>query len=169
MSATTAGRHTHGDTATSSMAARAAAGAVSGMVAGVVFAMLAMAYAVVMGMGLWAPPRMIATIAGFEMGSAFAAGAVVAGLAIHMVLSAMYGAAFAAVAARLDRTVLLMAGVLFGLALYMVNFHVMTQFEQFAAFRMMTGNWFEIVIHGVYGVLLAAGIAAWRSRHTVRH
>lgn len=143
---------------------RIASGAVWGIVAGVVFAMMSMVYGAVAGPGLWAPPRMIATMVGFEMGASFAAVPVMLGLGIHMMLSALYGAAFAVVAGGLERTALLVGGLAFGIVLYVVNFHVMTQLEPFAAFRMMTGNWFEIAVHGVYGLILAIGIVATRRR-----
>lgn len=167
MSSTLAGTrpHAHGRR---HVVSRLAVGAISGIVAGIVFAMMAMAYAWATGDGLWAPPRMIGTIAGFEMGGTFAAMPVMAGMAIHMMLSAGYGAAFALVAAGLQRTTLIVAGIVAGLALYVVNFHVMARFEPFTTFQMMAGNWFEILIHAVYGLLLVAGIVAWRSRDAAR-
>lgn len=83
-----------------------------------------------------------------------------------MMLSALYGAAFAVVAGGLSRSALLVAGLLFGLALHVVNFHVMARLELFSAFQMMAGNWFEIAVHGVYGVIVAMGVIVWRERGT---
>ncbi len=140
---------------------RAIAGGVSGIVAGLVFAVLSMIYAAVAGPGAWAPPRMIATILGFEMAPTFAAVPVLAGVALHMLLSAGYGAVFALVMGSAARGVILAAGVAFGLVLYAVNFHGFAQLEQFAAFRMMAGNWFEIAVHAVFGLLTAAGYVWW--------
>lgn len=144
---------------------RAAAGAVAGVVAGLVFAVLSMIYAAVAGPGVWAPPRMIATILGFEMAPVFAAVPVVVGLVLHMMLSAVYGAVFAVVMGSAGRVLVLAAGIAFGLALYVLNFHVFAQFEQFATFGMMAGNWFEIAVHAVFGLLLAAGYLGWRGKH----
>lgn len=144
---------------------RAAAGAVAGIVAGVVFLVLSMIYTAVVGPGVWAAPRMIATIVGFEMAPVFAAVPVIVGLILHFLLSAVYGAVFALVMGSAGRAVVLAAGIVFGLALYVINFHVFTQLEQFATFRMMAGNWFEITVHAVFGLVLAAGYLAWRDRH----
>ncbi len=145
---------------------RALAGALWGAVAGVVFAMLSMLYAAVVGPGVWAPPRMIATIVGFEMAPVFAAAPVIVGLALHMMLSALYGAVFALVIGTAGRAVILAAGIAFGLALYVLNFHVFAQLEHFATFRMMAGNWFEIAVHAVFGLLLAAGYLSWRGKQS---
>ncbi len=146
---------------------RVLAGAVAGVVAGVIFAVLSMIYAAVAGPGVWAPPRMIATILGFEMAPAFAVAPVVAGLALHMLLSAGYGGVFALVVGSAARNVVLAAGVAFGLALYVVNFHGFAQLEHFATFRMMAGNWFEIAVHAVFGLLTAAGYVWWRGEQSL--
>ncbi len=146
---------------------RAIAGALSGVAAGVVFMVLSMIYAAVVGPALWAPPRMIATIVGFAMAPAFGAAAVAVGLGLHMMLSALYGAVFAVAMGSARRAVVLAAGLVFGLALYVVNFHGFAQIDQFAAFRMMAGNWFEIAVHAVFGVLLAAGYLWWRGEQSL--
>ncbi len=143
---------------------RLIAGVVAGLSAGVVFALLSMLYAGLSGPGAWAPPRMIATILGFEMAPPFALVPVIAGLALHMVISAAYGGFFALAAGFLPGSLLLAAGVVFGLALYVINFHVIAQFEHFAVFGMMAGNWFEIAVHAVFGLLLAAGYSWWCDR-----
>ncbi len=143
---------------------RAIAGAIAGVGAGIVFLLLSMIYAAIVGPGVWAPPRMMATIVGFEMAPVFAAIPVVVSLALHMVLSALYGAVFALLMGSAGRGIVLLAGLVFGLALYVLNFHVFAQLEQFAAFRMMAGNWFEIAVHVVFGLLLAAGFLSWRAK-----
>jgi uncharacterized membrane protein YagU involved in acid resistance len=132
---------------------------------GIVFAVVSMIYAAAAGPGAWAPPRMIATILGFEMAPVFAAVPVVVGLVLHIILSAIYGAVFAVVIGSAARALVLAAGIAFGLALYVANFHVFAQLEQFATFRMMAGNWFEITVHAVFGLLLAVGYLRWRSHH----
>jgi hypothetical protein len=159
--------HTHPTAATEvDTGRRVLVGVVAGVLAGIIFALLSMVYAAVAGPGLWAPPRMIATILGFEMAPTFAVVPVVAGLALHMMISAVYGAAFVFAAGSLRGGALLAAGMVFGLALYVVNFHVFAQLEHFAAFEMMAGNWFEIAVHALFGVLLAGGYAAWRERRS---
>ena len=159
--------HAHSTAATELDAKqRVLVGAGAGVLAGIIFALLSMVYAAVAGPGVWAPPRMIATILGFEMAPAFALVPVVAGVALHMMISAAYGAVFALAAGSIRGSVLLAAGIVFGLVLYVVNFHVFTQLEQFAAFRMMAGNWFEIAVHALFGALLAGGYAWWRDRRS---
>lgn len=142
-------------------------GALAGLGAGMAFAIASMLYAYVQGPGLWAPPRMIATILGFEMAASFALVPVILGLILHFMLSAGYGAAFALVLSPLRSGMLLAAGAAYGLVLYVVNFHGFTQLEQFAAFRMMAGNWFEIAVHVAYGLMLAAGLLWWRRQGTL--
>ncbi len=146
---------------------RVVVGAVSGVAAGVIFAMASMIYAHIEGPGVWAPPHMIATILGFEMAPTFSAAPVLAGLMMHMVLSAMYGAAFTLVLAPLRTLALLAAGTAYGLVLYAVNFHGFAEFEHFAVFRMMAGNTFEILVHVMFGVLLAIGWIWWRRGNTL--
>ncbi len=146
---------------------RAIAGGVAGVVAGLVFAVLSMAYGAVVGPNVWAPLRMMATILGFEMAPTFAAAPVLVGVGLHMMLSAVYGAVFAVIVGTAGRAVVLAAGAAFGLALYVVNFHVFAQLKQFAVFQMMAGNWFEIAVHVLFGVLLAAGYVWWRGEQSL--
>jgi hypothetical protein len=107
-------------------------GLVGGIIAGLVFAMFEMITAAIMGPSFWAPLRMIGAI-GLGQGalepSTSLAVAAPAGLVIHMILSAIYGAAFGLLAAlvgpiRSSRFVLAIAGTAFGLALWVFNFYV---------------------------------------------
>lgn len=108
-------------------------GAVLGVVAGVVFAMFEMVAAWALGDGFWMPLRMIGAIVlgdGALEASYSLAGAALAGAALHMMLSAVFGAVFGALAAlapalRASRSVLVGAASLYGLALWLVNFYVL--------------------------------------------
>ncbi len=151
----------------SGMRERVVVGAMTGVVAGAIFAMASMVYAHVQGPGMWAPPRMIGTIVGFEMAPTFSAVPVIAGLMVHMTLSAAYGAAFTLALAPLRAVALLAAGVAYGLTLYAVNFHGFAQIDHFGVFRMMAGNSFEIAVHAMFGALAAIGWIWWRSGDTL--
>lgn len=146
-----------------SVGASAAAGALWGLVAGIVFAAATMMWAAfVWGDTIWAPMRMIATMVGFEPGQAFAMLPVLSGMMIHLALSVLYGVVFAVAmraVAPVSTGITLLAGGLYGLALYVVNFHGFAQLETFSAFRMVAGDPFEIAIHVVFGLILAGGLA----------
>jgi hypothetical protein len=103
------------------------AGALFGMVAGAVFILFEMAVDSIRGAGFWMPLRMIGGIPigeeamepGYSLGAAAGAGAVV-----HMGLSALFGATFAAFAWMLrGRAAIVAAASAFGLALWLVNFY----------------------------------------------
>jgi len=140
-------------------------GAVAGVVAGLVFAAFEIiASAVMMGPSAWAMPlRMIGAIAlgdrALDPGYPLAA-AMVAALGVHLVLSAIYGALFAALAGGLRSgaaIVGLAAG--YGVVLWLLNFYLIAP----AAFP-----WFgdadpvtQFIGHAIFGAVL--GWSLWRS------
>ena len=76
----------------------------------------------------------------------------VAGL-IHVLLSMAYGLALACVISRLTRRTALLAGCVFGLILYAVNMHIVTNvYPWFSAAR----DWITVVTHVIFGISLAA-------------
>ena len=105
-------------------------GAVAGVVAGVVFAAFEMIVGAVM-MGLpafWTPLRMIGAIAlgpqALDPGYALVA-AGLAGLAVHVALSVVYGGVFAALAGGLrSGAAMIGAASAYGFALWLLNFYV---------------------------------------------
>ena len=105
-----------------------------GVVAGIVFAMFEMVMSAILGNGFFMPLRMIgAIVLGKDalMSSYSLAGAAVAGLVVHMMLSAMYGLVFGVVIGlvsnlRSSRTMLMLTATLFGFALWIVNFYMVT-------------------------------------------
>lgn len=107
-------------------------GLISGVVAGIVFVVFEMIVAAIMGNGLFAPLRMIGAIAlgqSVLMASSPLLVPVIVGAVVHMMLSAIYGMVFAAAAhyitmLRRNTASLLTATTVFGLALWVVNFHV---------------------------------------------
>ncbi len=108
------------------------AGALIGVVAGAAFAMFEMVAAWAMGDGFWMPLRMIGAIGLGEeaLESSYSlAGAASVGALLHLALSAVYGAIFGGLLAlvptlRTNVGVLVLAGSLYGLGLWLVNFYV---------------------------------------------
>ena len=130
----------------------------AGLIAGIVFMMLEMALVGTVGGGSpWAPPRMIA---GMAMGegvlpppATFDAGIVAVGMAIHLLLSVVLGAVLGWIISRWRMNLLtaIIAGTLFGLVVYFVNFYLMTAI--FPWFGMARGA-ISIVAHAVFGLVL---------------
>lgn len=130
----------------------------AGVIAGAVFMMLEMIMVpLFLGMSGWGPPRMIAAIV---MGqgvlpppATFDFGILMAAMIVHFVLSIGYAVALAFVVQRWGTGKAIMAGAVFGLLLYLVNFYGFTAiFPWFA----MARNWVSIFSHIMFGA-----IAAW--------
>ncbi len=142
-------------------------GALIGAVAGVVFAMFEMIAAWAMGDGFWMPMRMIGAIVlgeGALEPSYSLAGAVTVGALLHIALSALYGAVFGALVAlvpglRPSLGLLVVAGSVYGLALWLVNFYAIAPvaFEWFQDANVFV----QFIAHTfVYGALLGLLLAA---------
>ena len=135
----------------------------AGLVAGLVFLIAEMVLVPTMGGGaLWGPPRMMSAIALGEgvlpPPATFNAAVVAVGMLVHFALSAVLGVIFALIAARLSlgRGALIALGAVFGLVVYVVNFHGLTAiFPWFA----MARNWITILAHLIFGVVLAWWLA----------
>lgn len=146
----------------------------AGIVAGVVFLMLEMAMvAFIQGMSPWAPPRMMAAIV---MGEGvlppmdgpvtFDFGVVAVAMIVHMALSIILAAILGIGISRLDLslTAAIVAGAVFGLAVYFVNFYGFTAlFPWFAMARGVISIFahavFGAVAGGVYRAIAAPGTA----------
>jgi hypothetical protein len=140
-------------------------GIIGGIVAGIVFAMFEMVMAVVQmgGDAFFMPLRMIG---GMALGpqaldpstSLLTSGG--AGIVVHMILSAIYGAGVAAVAwavpaLRSSTASLVIWGSLAGLALWIVNFYVIAPIAGWRWFPDMTDPVVQFAAHTfVYGSLL---------------
>lgn len=135
-------------------------GIIAGLVAGLVFLIVEMILVPTVGGGaLWAPPRMMAAIALGEgvlpPPATFDAGTIFVGMLVHFALSAVLGVIFALVMRGVasSRGLVLAAGLVFGLAVYVVNFYGLTAlFPWFA----MARNAISIFAHAVFGLVLAA-------------
>ena len=147
-------------------------GAVGGVIAGIVFPMFEMAMAAIQGDSPFGPLRMIGGIALGEQAldpsfSILVAGA--AAIAVHMVLSIVYGAVFGAAAAFVPAIVrsagiAALAGAALGTALWLVNFYVVAPIFGWAWFPQMTDPLVQFVAHaGFFGVPLGLYVA-WALR-----
>jgi hypothetical protein len=141
------------------------AAAVSGLAAGALLLVLELFWStMVSGVNPWGTTRMIAAIL---MGrdvlqtSLFSVGTVAAALLIHFVLGAVLGMVLAIIIApfQLDSSVrmILLAGAVFGAAVYVFDFHVMTRvFTWFADAR----GWHTLVGHMIFGMV--AAVCYWK-------
>lgn len=145
--------------------------AVTGMLAGMMMAMFTMVVAELDGYGFWAPPRAItAVFFGTEhLGSGFEADAVIGGVAIHMVLSMMFGVGLAIMLAPLKRVNVIgqiMVGMGFGAILWAVNTYVVAPIFEGNLFDEAMADWTWIIAHLIFGAVTGMVYAFWRSGST---
>ncbi|TDD55227.1 hypothetical protein [Saccharopolyspora elongata] len=137
-----------------SMPVRMAMSVAGGLIAGVAFIALNSWFATSTGMDPFAPFKMIATLA---QGPPPESGTVWIGMAIHLVLSILFGILFAAITQGWagGRTVAAL-GLLYGGVLYVINFQVLSRFvEYWSAFHTSANQPFELAAHLVFGAVLA--------------
>ncbi|MFP3645996.1 hypothetical protein [Paraburkholderia sp. SIMBA_054] len=136
------------------------AAVIGGCVAGAVFLVLELLAAWAMGQSPWGPPRMIAAIAlgqgTLAQPATFDPGIVTAALVVHFVLSIVFALILVVIMApfSFDSSVGMasLVGAVFGLAVYLVNFYVMTRwFPWFADAR----GWISLIAHLVFGLVTA--------------
>lgn len=118
--------------------------------------MMEMALVAAGGDSPWAPPRMIAAMA---MGkdvlpppAPFDPMIMMVAMGIHGVLSVLLALLFVLAASRLNLVLSLVLGAVFGLVIYLVNFHGFTAL--FPWFAMARGA-VSIMSHIMFGVVLA--------------
>lgn len=127
------------------------------LIAGVLFLLLQMVMGpLFVGGAVWDMPRLTAAIVlGRDVApppGTFSFGVVATGIAIHAMLSAVYGIIIAAIVHRMVMPSAVMAGAVFGLALYTVNFYAFTaMFDWFA----MARTWVTVLTHLLFGVSAA--------------
>lgn len=109
-----------------------ASGAIMGVIAGLIFAVFEMVVAGILQGTFWGPLRMIGAIVlgsgALDPGYSLLT-AIIAGLIVHVVLSAIYGIIFGVIAAALpkahqNRINLIWIASAFGLLLWLVNFYI---------------------------------------------
>ncbi len=135
----------------------AATGIVGGVVAGIAMAMVAMIWTMLAGAGFWRPMDLIASIllgksaitGGFQLIPEFL------GMVIHLMLSAVFGLIFAAVAARTSWSsgAIIGAGLAYGLLLWIVNVVIIDTLFIPAGLS-LAPTLLMVVVHLVYGLVL---------------
>ena len=136
------------------LAVRLLRGAVGGVLAGLVFAGVTMWFAHSTGGKPDMPLRMISTIVKGDTAMAAGTTSPALGAVVHVVLSALFGMVFALAVPRFrtNGTVAL-AGTVYGLLLYLVNFLALSPLV-FTIFR-NANQPFEVFAHLVFGTLLS--------------
>ena len=133
------------------------AGAVAGLWAGFVSSAPGLVYAVTSGRGIWEPMRLVSTVVGLPAGRSFSPMPVAVGGLIHVGLSALYGAAYAAATPPRDSRPVA-RGVGYGLLLHVVNLRVVTRAARFRKLREHTNEPVELLAHALYGAALATAL-----------
>ncbi len=132
------------------------AAVLAGLIAAVVFMMMEMALVAATGGSPWGPPRMIAAmVLGKEAlppPATFDPMIMMVAMGIHGVLSVLLALLFVLAASRLNLVLSLVLGAVFGLVIYLVNFHGFTAL--FPWFAMARGA-VSIMSHIMFGVVLA--------------
>lgn len=130
----------------------------AGLIAGAVFMMLEMVLVgTIGGQSPWGPPRMIAAMAmGEEVlppPASFDAGIMMVAMIIHFALSILLGVILGWIISHWQMRLLTaaIAGTLFGILVYLVNFYGMTAF--FPWFAMARGA-ISIFAHAAFGLVL---------------
>ncbi len=129
-------------------------GAVGGMAAGAVFAAVTMWFTASLGDPAKMPLLMIAAMVQGQDALTSGTANPILGAVVHMLLSAVFGMAFALLATRLhSNSAVAVAGVLYGTVLYLVNFLIVAPllFPWFTK----ANQPFELAIHVVFGALVS--------------
>lgn len=130
---------------------------IAGLVAGVVFLLVQMlGQAMIVGQSPWLFPQYAGAIILGEdiLLEGINTTAVIAGIVLHLVLSVIFALILAAIIHEWNLLAGLVVGLLYGLALYAINYYTFTRF--FPWFFPVT-NWLDIVAHALYG-LTAGGV-----------
>lgn len=133
---------------------RISRGAVAGVMAGFVFLLANMAWATKSDLPAVAPLLDMSTIFYFDPKPTVSPENTVVGLITHLALSAGFGLAFELLTVRLHKVrELVIGGMAFGLALYLINFQILGRLV-FEWFQEGPDQWFEVVAHIGFGLLL---------------
>jgi hypothetical protein len=114
-------------------------------------------FSITAGQSVLAPFGAIATIVQGPGALAAGTATVWVGMAVHSVLSALFGVGFAVLTqpVRANNAMLAMAGLLYGGALYAINIEILARFVPQFSVLFMTNHPFELAIHFFFGALLA--------------
>ena len=138
---------------------RVVRGVVGGEAAGAVFALLTIWFTTSVDLAGNAALLMISTVATGRDSIGGGSGSVAVGVGVHLVLSAAFGVVFSLFVPRMRTNgTLLLAGGAYGLVVYAVNFRLLSP-ALFPAFQ-QANQPFEVLVHLVYGGLLAVGFVS---------
>jgi len=147
--------------------AGAGQGAIGGILGGAAMGLFAMIVAALMGMGFWAPLKMISATFYGEAAMAqpgFAAGPVLVGLMIHMVVSAVYGAIYGTLARpRWSGGALLGWGVVYGLVIWALAYLLLPLVNPLMSKAMREGMqpFLFAAEHVIYGAALGGYLGGY--------
>ncbi len=141
----------------------------AGLIAGAVFMMVEMILvATIGGQSPWGPPRMIAAIVLGESvlppPATFDLGIMAAAMMVHFPLSIVFAAILGWTIShwQLNLPASMIVGTVFGVAVYLVDFYVLTAiFPWFA----MARNEITLISHAVYGLVLGWSYYAIEGKH----
>jgi uncharacterized membrane protein YagU involved in acid resistance len=137
----------------------------AGVIAGILFMMVEMLMVkFLMGQSPWGPPRMMAAmVLGKDVlppPATFDLGIMMTAMMIHLPLSIVYGLILGWAAHRFSNMGTIAIGVLFGLAIYLINFYLVAPvvFPWFTQAQ----NWVSLVSHLMFGFVLGGAYAGLR-------
>jgi len=136
--------------------------AVAGIVGGMTIAAIGMVYRAAIGKGFWSLPNGIGGIAlGTQEGASLAFGPpTVVGVALHMVLSAIYGVLIVALAPALGFG-LIGTGVLVGIAVWLFNYYGVGALHAGSRqLAQLNPLWMAFFLHALFGGVTGA-VAGW--------
>ncbi len=146
------------------------AAAWAGVIASAVFMMAEMLMVwLLQGQSPWGPPRMMAAMVlgkGILPPPAdFSFVAMAVAMMIHIPLGIVYGLVLCRAAHRLGMGAALLAGAVFGVAVYAVNFYLVAPmvFPWFVEAR----NWVSLVAHALFGMVLGGAYVTLRDRPAI--
>ncbi len=129
--------------------------AIAGIVGGVAIAGVGMVYRAAIGKGFWSLPNGIGGIVlGAEAGAKLPFGiATLTGVALHMLLSAIYGIVIAALAPLLGLG-FIVTGFLVGVSVWLFNYYVVGAVHAGSKhLAELNPVWMAFLLHALYGVV----------------
>lgn len=134
--------------------------ALAGISGGLVIAAVGMAYRAAIGKGFWSLPNGIGGIAlGAEQGATVGFGVpTVTGVALHMILSAIYGIVTVSLSPKLGLG-LVPTGILVGIVVWLFNYYVVGRVHAGSKhLAELNPVWMAFLLHALYGAV--TGIVA---------
>lgn len=145
-----------------------------GLIAGVVFIVFELIIAGTIGPGLFGPLRLISAIVLGQPPTIGLASAIIVGLIVHFVLSAVFGLVFGVIAwlgrsVLANRVILIGAATVYGFLLWIVNFYVIVRGIGLFPWFSMPNPVVQFLAHTIFfgtalGLLLSARVGQGEGR-----